>query len=207
MLKSGCDEDVAIEARFADLCIFWVALCFAAAGADAPRCALTPRARSSVILAIDSPNLGQESPGLKNVLSYADYVFVALFTLELVLKVLVMGLVSHPGSYLRNTWNQLDCFIVVVGLFGMITELRPELSVTKGANVTFLRALRTFRALRPIRMASRAEGMKVRVRVFADNTAGNRRRAEAAISLRLCVIFHTTPDGDGSVARAAGKVV
>uniref|UniRef100_A0A7S1XCD4 Voltage-gated ion channel superfamily n=1 Tax=Tetraselmis chuii TaxID=63592 RepID=A0A7S1XCD4_9CHLO len=122
---------------------------------------------SSVCLALDSDDLSEKiaspegTPGreaavrLKDALRYLDWVFVIMFTVEAVLKIIVMGFVLHAGSYLRNPWNVLDFFIVIIGLVLLGTE---------GSNLTnleSLRALRTFRALRPIRMASRAEGMKV----------------------------------------------
>ena len=45
----------------------------------------------------------------------AEYVFLAVFTLEAVLKIIAYGFLFHPGAYLRNGWNILDFVIVVVG--------------------------------------------------------------------------------------------
>lgn len=44
-----------------------------------------------------------------------EYVFLVIFTLEAIMKVVAYGFVLHPGSYLRNGWNILDFFIVSVG--------------------------------------------------------------------------------------------
>ena len=41
--------------------------------------------------------------------------FLAIFTLEAVLKIIAYGFLFHPGAYLRNGWNILDFVIVVVG--------------------------------------------------------------------------------------------
>ena len=49
-----------------------------------------------------------------------DNIFVVLFFFEMLLKMLVMGFVVGPDTYLRNAWNRLDFFIVLVGLFGMV---------------------------------------------------------------------------------------
>mmetsp|Transcript_58370 Transcript_58370/g.186060 ORF Transcript_58370/g.186060 Transcript_58370/m.186060 type:complete len:1610 (+) Transcript_58370:485-5314(+) len=103
---------------------------------------------SSLVLAIDSPGLSGKA---KDVISVVDLIFVILFAIEMVLKVLVLGFVFHKGAYLRSSWNILDFFIVVVGF----------INLSGGDQLSALRALRTFRALRPIRMASRNEGMKV----------------------------------------------
>ncbi|KAF6257951.1 Ion transport protein-domain-containing protein [Scenedesmus sp. NREL 46B-D3] len=95
---------------------------------------------SSIILALEMPSLDRDGLFL-NTLEYIDMGFVVLFAVEALVKILVRGFVANgPGSYLRNPWNVLDFFIVVLG---------------------GLRALRTLRALRPLRVASRLEGMKV----------------------------------------------
>ena len=106
---------------------------------------------SSLMLAIDSPSVDPKSK-LKEVLDVIDLVFVIIFTIEMVLKVIALGFVGE-GGYLRNSWNVLDFLIVVIGIL---------LQATKGNDsLASLKSLRTFRALRPIRMASRNEGMKI----------------------------------------------
>ncbi len=44
-----------------------------------------------------------------------EYVFLVIFTLEAVLKVIAYGFLLHPGAYLRNGWNILDFVIVIIG--------------------------------------------------------------------------------------------
>jgi len=44
-----------------------------------------------------------------------EYVFLVIFTLEAIMKVVAYGFALHPGAYLRNGWNILDFFIVSVG--------------------------------------------------------------------------------------------
>jgi hypothetical protein len=41
-----------------------------------------------------------------------DDLFNYLFIVELGVKAIAMGFVMDPGSYLRESWNQLDAFIV-----------------------------------------------------------------------------------------------
>ena len=63
-----------------------------------------------------------------------------------------MGLVLGPHAYLRDGWNVLDGFIVVISvitLFGA-EALKP------------LRVMRAFRGVRPLRLISRLEGLKAR---------------------------------------------
>lgn len=44
-----------------------------------------------------------------------EYIFLVIFTLECVMKIIAYGFVAHPGAYLRNGWNILDFSIVVIG--------------------------------------------------------------------------------------------
>lgn len=44
-----------------------------------------------------------------------EYVFVVIFTMEAILKIIAYGFVLHSGAYLRNGWNVLDFVIVVIG--------------------------------------------------------------------------------------------
>ncbi|KAI4547670.1 hypothetical protein MG293_004225 [Ovis ammon polii] len=48
------------------------------------------------------------------VLKYMDYIFTGVFTFEMVIKMIDLGLLLHPGAYFRDLWNILD-FIVVSG--------------------------------------------------------------------------------------------
>jgi len=129
---------------------------------------------SSIVLAIDSPQLDQDGE-LKKALDLIDKIFVVAFCCELSLKVTVLGFALHPGSYIRNSWNILDFLIVIVGLVGWFSD---------GDQLSALRALRTFRALRPIRMASRAEGMKVVVNALFQAIPGI-----ANVSF-VCLLFY-----------------
>lgn len=47
-------------------------------------------------------------------------VFIVVFTMECVLKILAYGFACHPGAYLRNGWNILDFLIVIIGLISTV---------------------------------------------------------------------------------------
>ena len=71
-----------------------------------------------------------------------DVVFSVIFLIECVCKVIAMGFVyGHKQAYLRDYWNWLDFFIVVISIIGWLPFFDA------GA----LKALRTFRILRPLR--------------------------------------------------------
>ena len=46
------------------------------------------------------------------------------------MKILAYGFISHPNSYLRNTWNILDFTIVMIGLVGFLLPVTIFLLVT-----------------------------------------------------------------------------
>ena len=134
---------------------------------------------SSIILAVDGPAYSKDAPvydkdlpnlqdKLKTVMDIMDMVFLFFFVFEAMLKVIVRGFIAHEGAYLRSAWNVLDFIIVIVGLiaFGI------EYSDGSSRYLMAVRALRTFRALRPLRMASRAQGMKVVVNALFSAVPG-----------------------------------
>ena len=71
-----------------------------------------------------------------------DLVFNIIFIAEFIIKVIAMGFVLGKGSYLREPWNCLDFFIVCISVIGMLPM---------GGGSEGLKALRTFRILRPLR--------------------------------------------------------
>ena len=105
---------------------------------------------SSVLLAVDSPNVDEDSK-LKKALNITDVVFVCLFSLEAAIKMFALGI----KKYFASGWNLMDFVIVVIGAIGAILELSGS------ATMQAARSMRSFRALRPMRMAARAEGMRI----------------------------------------------
>uniref|UniRef100_A0A8C7ZJ38 Voltage-dependent P/Q-type calcium channel subunit alpha-1A n=1 Tax=Oryzias sinensis TaxID=183150 RepID=A0A8C7ZJ38_9TELE len=80
-------------------------------------------AMSSIALAAEDP-VNPNSPQ-NNVLRYFDYVFTGVFTFEMLIKMVVLGLFLHEGSYFRDLWNILD-FIVVSGALVAFAFTGPE---------------------------------------------------------------------------------
>ena len=74
---------------------------------------------STILLAIDGPLNDPKSTQVA-VLAYIDYVMTAIFTIEMVIKMIAVGLLLNgKKSYLRNTWNILDFVIVTSALFSI----------------------------------------------------------------------------------------
>ena len=100
---------------------------------------------------------------LQHVLGSFDYFFTIVFTLELLSKVIANGLITpYPTAYLRDAWNQLDAVIVIISWVSFDTSaFTGDTDTDSNPAFAALKTLRTFRALRPLRMISRNPGMKL----------------------------------------------
>jgi len=110
-------------------------------------------AASSIALAFDEPNISDYKA---NIMVILHNIFLGLFIIEMVVKIIVMGFYCGEKTYLKDGWNRLDFFIVLVGVVDLIIA-----NSTSELDLRFLRALRALRALRPLRMVSRNEGLKI----------------------------------------------
>uniref|UniRef100_A0A1I8HQ99 Sodium channel protein n=1 Tax=Macrostomum lignano TaxID=282301 RepID=A0A1I8HQ99_9PLAT len=111
----------------------------------------------------DNTNLGKiwwgfrcraHTSWLNTILEYMDKCFTIIFTFEMVVKWFAFGL----KKYFKDAWCWLDFVIVNVALFSLVLNLVGGAS---GQNMGAFKAMRTLRALRPLRAVSRWEGMKV----------------------------------------------
>lgn len=74
-----------------------------------------------------------------------------------------MGFYWGEKTYLKDPWNILD-FIIVI--FSIATWI---LQAYAGEDVTFLRGFRALRALRPLRVVSKNEGIKTVVNALLES--------------------------------------
>eukprot|EP00754_Rhynchopus_humris_P041315 Rhum_TRINITY_DN24898_c0_g1::Rhum_TRINITY_DN24898_c0_g1_i1::g.180453::m.180453 len=109
-------------------------------------------ALNALALVLDDPLLDGVS-WLDTFTTVSEITFQVLFTIEMLLKILALGFVLHPGSYLRTYpapfWNRLDFVIVVAGYIGLIA----------GSGAGFP-ALRLLRCLRPLRTLNRVRELR-----------------------------------------------
>lgn len=73
-----------------------------------------------------------------------DDIIFAFFSLEMTIKMMAMGMWGK-NTYLADSWNRLDFFIVVAGAFEYCLHM-------ENLNLT---AIRTIRVLRPLRAINR----------------------------------------------------
>ncbi|XP_051898184.1 voltage-dependent P/Q-type calcium channel subunit alpha-1A-like isoform X3 [Pristis pectinata] len=115
-------------------------------------CILMVIAMSSITLAAEDPV--QPNATRNNVLRYFDYVFTGVFTFEMVIKMIDLGLVLHQGAYFRDLWNILD-FIVVSGAL-----VAFAFTGSKGKDLNTIKSLRVLRVLRPLKTIKRLPKLK-----------------------------------------------
>ncbi|XP_059472084.1 voltage-dependent T-type calcium channel subunit alpha-1H isoform X6 [Neocloeon triangulifer] len=87
---------------------------------------------------------------------FDDFIF-AFFAIEMTIKMLAMG-VYGKGTYLADTWNRLDFFIVMAGALEYCLNVE---------NMN-LSAIRTIRVLRPLRAINRIPSMRILVMLLLD---------------------------------------
>mgnify|MGYP001617509467 FL=1 len=132
---------------------------------------------SSILLAFDDPRTAHDDP-TNILLNQMGYFFTAVFTAEMVLKIIANGFVLHPTAYIRDWWNVLDFITVLVALI--------SLAITS-VDVSFLKVLRTFRAVRPLRVINRNRGLKMVVITLLESLKGIAN--VAMITLLIWLVF------------------
>ncbi|CAG9575549.1 unnamed protein product [Danaus chrysippus] len=112
---------------------------------------------SSMALAAEDPVV--EESNRNKVLNYFDYAFTGVFTVEMLLKIVDLGILFHPGAYLRDLWNIMDAAVVICALVSFGFEIG---GVKKGAgqNLSTIKSLRVLRVLRPLKTIKRVPKLK-----------------------------------------------
>jgi len=126
-----------------------------------------------VALAFENP-LNDPSGRLAKYLEVFDWVTTTIFTIEVVIKMVAYGFYFNgPKSYIRNVWHIVDFLIVVTS----IISLMP---VTIDLNS--LKVIRMIRLLRPLRVISRNENLKLSIQALVVSVP-------AIVSLMVIVLL------------------
>lgn len=118
---------------------------------------------SSIALCFDSPLTDPGSTTAAVVENFQIFT-TALFTSEMVVKVVTFGFLLNERAYLRSGWNVLDFIIVIVSLIGVSTT-GSALGGAGGA----IKTIRVFRAFRPLRVINRAPGLRLIVNAVIES--------------------------------------
>ena len=85
----------------------------------------------------------------------SDSIFLYFYTVECVLKILGYGFILPERAYLRDEWNILDFFVIIIGWVSFILEHAMD-----GTTISGLAGLRAFRILRPLKTVKSIKGLK-----------------------------------------------
>ena len=89
-----------------------------------------------------------------------DNTFTLLFLLEMVFKLIALGVIMDEGSYLRDNWNRLDFFIVNASIIEF---------VFKDFDLPIIKIFRMLRTLRPLRFISHNVAMRLIVGALIES--------------------------------------
>jgi len=109
---------------------------------------------STITLALETPLDNPEGKKIE-ILTYIDYFMTAAFTFEALVKIIAAGLMFGKKTYFREAWNILDFLIVASALMGIFAG--------DAIDISFVKALRILKILRPLRIIARNKGLKVAI--------------------------------------------
>jgi len=109
---------------------------------------------NSCTMALERRGIGD---GERKVLDIINYSFSGCFVLELLVKVVALGVYGKKNAYLADGWNRLDGLLVTLSLVDLIFIL---VQVDGGSMLSILKILRILRALRPLRVVNKAPKLK-----------------------------------------------
>lgn len=116
---------------------------------------------SSLKLATDTYMDGlSEDSALLLISDISDALFTWAFAIECLVRVIALGFIMDSGSYLRDSWNQLDFFIVVTSLVDFFL---------RNVEIPFIKILRLLRTLRPLRVISHNRSLRLIVTALFES--------------------------------------
>ena len=118
---------------------------------------------STGTMALSDPFDTMERQGVSEVreaLALCSLVFSSIFVAEVGIKVVAYGLILGPKAYLKQGWNVAD---FALACLGALSDFAP--GNTSGPS--FLRTVRSLRALRPLRTIARFPDLRAMVELIA----------------------------------------
>ena len=109
---------------------------------------------SSILIAWDNP---LASSDMKGFLLKIDYGITAIFTIEMVIKIIAQGFIfCGPKSYFLSIWNKMDFFIVLVSVMSYFAS-----DVLK-----IFKVFRLLRTIKPLKLVSKNDGLKIALKTM-----------------------------------------
>ena len=105
---------------------------------------------SSIKLIVETYTFNE--PLLEEVFTDIDIILSLFFLSEFILKSISSGFLFDKGTYLKDTWNILDFFIIIISLVDLLIS---------SISLRYIKILRLLRALRALRFVSHNVSMKI----------------------------------------------
>ncbi|XP_048580456.1 voltage-dependent N-type calcium channel subunit alpha-1B isoform X2 [Nematostella vectensis] len=114
---------------------------------------------SSVLLVFEDPV--STNSQTNTILGYCDYVITAIFGLEVLFKVIDLGVILHKGSYFRDAWNVIDAFVVACNIAALVLNAKAVADKTSNTSVQeAIKSFRVLRVLRPVKAINKSKKLK-----------------------------------------------
>ncbi|XP_037028717.1 voltage-dependent T-type calcium channel subunit alpha-1G isoform X5 [Bradysia coprophila] len=137
-------------------------------------------ALNCITLAMERPNIPPNCTE-RYFLATANYVFTAVFTVEMMIKVVAAGMFYGDDAYFNSGWNIMDGSLVSISIIDLLMSL---VSDSSPRIFGILRVFRLLRSLRPLRVINRAPGLKLVVQTLLSSL-----RPIGNIVLICCTFF------------------
>ncbi|KAF7415260.1 hypothetical protein HZH68_003749 [Vespula germanica] len=133
-----------------------------------------------ITLAMERPNIPSHSRE-RLFLMTANYIFTAVFAVEMFIKVVATGMLYGSDAYFTSGWNIMDGSLVTISIVDLMMSL---ISSSSPRIFGILRVFRLLRSLRPLRVINRAPGLKLVVQTLLSSL-----RPIGNIVLICCTFF------------------
>lgn len=108
---------------------------------------------NSLLLFLDTPKLADEYQ--IETISQMLTIIAIFFLVECISKIIIKGFVYGEHSYLQDGFNRLDFILVTLSVINWI------IASSSDEDISFMRSFRALRALKPLRVVSKNEGIKI----------------------------------------------
>jgi Ion transport protein len=118
---------------------------------------------SSIKLVWDTYIINSPSGSIESYISmYLDIVFTSIFIIEFLIKSITAGFLLDSRAYLRENWNKIDFFIIVMSIIDLCIS---------SLSIPAIKVFRLLRTLRPLRLLSHNVSMKLVVNAMIESLA------------------------------------
>ena len=126
---------------------------------------------SSLCLGIEGPPDAEylrDQPTIRSILEVLDITFFLIFWFECICKIISTGFLLTRGAYLTDGWNQLDFTVVVLTTIDFVLRYCESCS----GDYTWVKVFRVARVMRPLRVATKFDNIKVIVDALLSAAGG-----------------------------------